>query len=111
MKISVPCLSRAMQSASLPGRRSFRAAFWRPISFSCRRRSRSSARSTTQSRSLVASFGEAGEPMVERVADRVLDDPGRLGGGEPVLGLADEFGLADEDREEARRRRSSRRRR
>ena len=41
----------------------------------------------------------AGEPMVERVFDRLLDDPLRLGGGEPVLGLALEFRLADEHRE------------
>ena len=41
----------------------------------------------------------AGEPMVERVLDRLLDDPLRLGGGEAVLGLALEFRLADEHRE------------
>ena len=43
----------------------------------------------------------AGEPMVERVLDRVLDDALRLGGGEAVLGLALEFRLADEHREHA----------
>ena len=37
--------------------------------------------------------------MIERVLDRLLDDPLRFGGGEPVLGLALEFGLADEHRE------------
>ena len=41
--------------------------------------------------------------MVEGVAHRVLDDADGLGGGQPVLGLADEFRLADEDREHARR--------
>ena len=41
----------------------------------------------------------AGEPMIERVLDRLLDDPLRFGGGEPVLGLALEFRLADEHRE------------
>ena len=41
-----------------------------------------------------------GEPMVEGIADRVLDDARRLGGRQPVLGLADELRLADEDREE-----------
>ena len=41
----------------------------------------------------------AGEPMVERVLDRLLDDALRFGGGEPVLGLALEFRLADEHRE------------
>ena len=41
----------------------------------------------------------AGEPMVERVLDRLLDDALRFGGGEAVLGLALEFRLADEHRE------------
>ena len=39
--------------------------------------------------------------MVERVLHRLLDDALRLGGGEPVLGLALEFGLADERRQHA----------
>src|SRR5579864_8915926 len=38
--------------------------------------------------------------MIERVLDRLLDDALRFGGGEPVLGLALEFRLADEDRKE-----------
>src|ERR1700690_374048 len=33
----------------------------------------------------------AGEPMIERVLDRLLDDSLRLGGGEAILGLALEF--------------------
>ena len=37
--------------------------------------------------------------MVERVLDRLFDDALRLGGGEPVLGLALEFRLADEHRQ------------
>ena len=37
--------------------------------------------------------------MIERVLDRLLDDLLRFGGGEPVLGLALEFRLADEHRE------------
>ena len=41
----------------------------------------------------------AGEPVIERVLDRLLDDPLRFGGGEPVLGLTLEFRLADEHRE------------
>ena len=41
----------------------------------------------------------AGEPMIERVLDRLLDDLLRLGGGEAILGLALEFRLADEHRE------------
>ncbi len=41
--------------------------------------------------------------MVELVLDRAFDDARRLGGGEPVLGLALEFRLADEHREHRRR--------
>ncbi len=41
----------------------------------------------------------AGEPMVERVLDRLLDNALRFGGGEAILGLALEFRLADEHRE------------
>ena len=41
----------------------------------------------------------AGEPVVERVLDRLLDDLLRFGGGEAVLGLALEFRLADEHRQ------------
>ena len=90
-----------VQSASLPGRRSLRTAVLREMSFSWRRRMRSSARSTTKSSSLLACVRIAGEPMVERVLDRVLDDALRLGGGEAVLGLALEFRLADEHRQHA----------
>ena len=42
--------------------------------------------------------------MVERVAHRRLDDALRLDGRQPVLGLADEFRLADEHRQHAGRR-------
>ena len=50
---------------------------------------------------LVGLLRIAGEPMVERVLDRVLDDALRLGGGEAVLGLALELRLADEHRQHA----------
>lgn len=43
----------------------------------------------------------AGEIMVEGIAQRVFNDALGLDGGELVLGLADEFRLADEDREHA----------
>ena len=99
MKISVPCLESRLQSASLPGRRSLRVAVWRPISFSRWRLRRSSARSTTQSRSLVACCGRVRQPVVEGIAHRVLDDAGGFRGGELVLGLALELRLADEHRE------------
>src|SRR6185503_17468006 len=42
----------------------------------------------------------AGKPMVEGIAHRGLDDAGRFLGRQPVLGLALELGLADEEREE-----------
>ena len=57
MKISEPCAAELVQSASLPGRRSLRTALLRAMSFSWRRRMRSSARSTTKSRSLLACVG------------------------------------------------------
>src|SRR5215470_11724948 len=41
----------------------------------------------------------AGKPVVERILDGLLDDPLRLGSGEPVLGLTLEFRLADEHRQ------------
>ena len=43
----------------------------------------------------------ARQPVVERVLDRVLDDLLRRRGGEPILGLALEFRLADEHRQHA----------
>ena len=43
----------------------------------------------------------AGEPVIERILDRLLDDALRFGGGEAVLGLALEFRLADEHRQHA----------
>ena len=57
MKISEPCAAVLVQSASLPGSRSLRTALLREISFSWRRRMRSSARSITKSSSLLACTG------------------------------------------------------
>src|SRR4029450_8372872 len=71
MKISEPWAAVLVQSASLPGRRSLRTAVLREISFSWRRRMRSSARA------------------------------GSCGRGEPILGLALELRLADEHRDHA----------
>src|SRR6185295_12090329 len=48
--------------------------------------------------------GCRGEPVVERIADGILDDARGFSRRQPVLGLTDEFGLADEDREERRSR-------
>ena len=42
-----------------------------------------------------------GEPVIERVAHRLLDDALRFGGGEAVLGLALEFRLTHEHRQHA----------
>ena len=88
-----------VQSASLPGRRSFFTAVLREISFSARRRSRSSARSIDEIQQLVGLQRIAGQPVVERVLDGLLDDALGFGGGEAVLGLALEFRLAHEHRE------------
>jgi hypothetical protein len=102
MNSSEPLAPALEQSASLPGRRSLRVAVLRATSFSWRRRRRSSARSITQSSSLVGLLRGGGEPMVEGVADGVLDDAARLHGGQLVLGLALELGLADEHRQHGR---------
>ena len=99
MKSSVSSREAELQSASLPGRRSLRVAVLRAISFSRRRRSRSSARSITHSSSSVRPVRRSGEPMVEGVAHGVLDDADRLDARQAVLGLPDEFRLAQEDRE------------
>ncbi len=88
-----------VQSASLPGSRSFFTAVLREVSFSARRRSRSSARSMTKSSSLRGLHRIARQPVVERILDRLLDDALGFGGGEAILGLALEFRLAHEHRE------------
>ena len=46
--------------------------------------------------------GRGGEPVVEGVAQGGVDDAGGLGRTQLVLGLADEFGFAHEDREHGR---------
>ena len=66
--------SRIVQSASLPGRRSLRTAVLRAMSFSWRRRSRSSARSMTKSKQLAGLQRIARQPMVERILDRLFDN-------------------------------------
>jgi hypothetical protein len=38
----------------------------------------------------------SGEPVVERVFDRLLDQALGFGGGQPILGLPLEFRFADE---------------
>src|SRR5205085_11495072 len=49
---------------------------------------------------LVGGSRMAGQPMVERILDRLLDQTLRFGSGEPVFGLALEFRLADENGEQ-----------
>ena len=87
-----------VQSASLPGRRSFFTAVLREVSFSARRRSRSSARSIDEVQQLVGLQRIARQPVVERILDRLFDDLLRFRRGKPVLGLALEFRLAHEHR-------------
>ena len=97
---SEPCAEELVQSASLPGRRSLRIAVLRATSFSMRRRSAllgALDRPVEQFRRLAR---RGGEPMVEGVAHRALDDPRRLGGLQAALVLALEFRLADEHRDE-----------
>ena len=102
MNSSEPSAAVLVQSASLPGRRSFFTAVLREISFSARRRSRSSARSIDEIEQPVGLQRIARQPVVERVLDGLLDDALRFGGGEAVLGLALEFRLAHEHREHHR---------
>ena len=63
MKSSVPSRFLAVQSVSLPGRRSFFVADLRAVSFSCRRRMRSSARKTRKSRIAPADFVSAANQL------------------------------------------------
>ena len=99
MKISVPCLEFMLQSASLPGSRSLRVADL-PADFLL-------ALALEALLGLVDGpveqlgglLGAVGQPVVEGIAHRILDDARGLLGGELVLGLALELGLADEHRE------------
>ena len=88
-----------VQSASLPGRRSFFTAVLREVSFSARRRSRSSARSTTKSSSLLACSGLPDSQWSNGSLIACSTMLLRFGGGEAVLGLALEFRLAHEHRQ------------
>ena len=101
MKISEPAAWPLVQSASLPGRRSLRVAFLREMSFSWRRRMRSSARSTTKSSSLLACAGLPASQWSNGSLIAFSTMRWRFGGGEAVLGLALELRLADEHREHA----------
>ena len=103
MKISEPSAALSEQSASLPGSREFAAErLARDLLFLAAADALVGALDHPVEE-LVGLHRIAGEPVIERVLDRALDDARRLGGGEPVLGLALEFRLADEHREHRRR--------
>jgi hypothetical protein len=72
----------------------------RLTSFSLRRRTRSSARAITHSSSFDASCGLSASQW-SNGSRSVFDDALRLDRRQPILGLADEFRLADEHREHA----------
>jgi len=78
MKISAPCAAVCVQSASLPGRRSFRVALCRSISFSCGDAGalRPLDRPVEQLARLVR---RCRQPVVEGILERVVDDAGRSG--------------------------------
>ena len=99
---SEPCAEEFVQSASLPGSRSLRTAVLRATSFSV-----AAAQPLLGALDRpVEEFGRlarrGGEPMVERVANHVLDDARGFGRLQPALVLPLEFRLADEDRDQRR---------
>ncbi len=99
-KISVPLGGRARAIGELAGQAQLaRRGLALELALLARRR-RSSARSITASSSARAALRIVGQPMVEMVLERALDQPRRLGRGEPLLGLALELRLADEQRQD-----------
>jgi hypothetical protein len=101
MKISEPSEADELQSASLPGRRSLRTALLRAMSFSCRRRMRSSARSTTKSSSLLACSGLPASQWSKGSFIACSTMRWASAGGQAVFRLSLEFGLPHENREHA----------
>ena len=102
MKISVPSDEFRLQSASLPGRRSLRVACLRLTSFSCLRRR--SARRRVRSPSPAACWRRPARP---RASGRNGRGPrsrpaAALPARQPLLGLALELRIADEQREHDR---------
>ncbi len=102
MKSSEPSAAVLVQSVSLPGSRSFLTAVLREISFSARRRNRSSARSMTKSSSLLACIGLPDSQWSNGSLIACSTMLLRFGSRKPVLGLALEFRLAHEHREHHR---------
>ncbi len=101
MKSSAPSAVFCEQSASLPGRRSLRAARLAVDFLVLAAAQPLFGALDDEVEQLAAAFGIVGEAMVEGVAQRVFDEALGLGRGQPVLGLAQEFRLADEDRQHA----------
>ena len=99
MKISVPCLELRLQSASLPGSRSLRVARLPADLLLALALEALLGLVDGPVEQLGACCGRVGQPVVEGIAHRVLDDAGGFLRGELVLGLALELGLADEHRE------------
>jgi hypothetical protein len=84
----VPSAAWPEQSASLPGRRSLRVA------------QALLAALDHELQEGVGRLGLGGEPVVERVAQSGLDQALGVGGRQPLLGLALELRIADEDRDQ-----------
>ena len=98
MKISVSAAFSRVQSVSLPGRRSFRVrtSGQRPCLLAPQTLLDPLDDPLQQ---IVGLRGIAGQPVVEVVPHRRLDQARRLGVGELLLGLALELRLAQEHRE------------
>src|ERR1700684_952088 len=80
-KISAPSAAPLVQSASFPGRRRFRTEGLRARSLSCPPSQHPPGALDHEAEQLVGVRRIAGEPVVERVLDCLLDDALRLGGG------------------------------
>ena len=99
-KISVPSADARLQSVSLPGSRTRRVGVFRANARSCFRLSRSSARSTTYSRSALALAGSPVRKWSKWSLTAVSSQPRDGRGGQPILGLALEYRIADEHRQQ-----------
>ena len=98
MKISEPSEADDVQSASLPGSRNLRTAVLRAMSFFCATTKALFGALDHEIEQLVRLQRIAGEPMIEGILDRLLNDPLSLGGGKTVFGLALKFRFAHEHR-------------
>ena len=102
MNSSEPSAAVLVQSASLPGRRSFlHRGLARDFLLGAAAQPFVGALDH-EIQQPVGLHRIAGQPVVERILDRLLDDALGFGGGEAILGLALEFRLAHEHREHHR---------